>query len=101
MCVRRGAGGTGRSPMSLLYRTPNVVMAGAEWHASVELRAGTVRRYFRFRRPGKMWQPMDEWEGHRPKSAEMHNAFGIFKRHMLRAEQSVAENAVLLRGRAA
>lgn len=83
--------------MSLLYRSPNVVVAGAEWHCSVEQRAGRVRRYFRFRHLGKMWQPLDEWEGHRPTSAEMHNAFGTFKRHMVRAEQSVEENARALR----
>lgn len=87
--------------MTLLYRSPNVVVAGAEWHASVELRAGIVRRYFRFRKPGKMWQPLDEWEGHRPKSREMHNAFGTFKRHMLRAEQSVVENRRVLGEKAA
>lgn len=74
----------------LLYRTLNVVMAGAEWHATVELRNGRARKYFRFRSSAaRNWQPLSEWKGHKPKGAEFCNAFQQFKRHMERAARSV------------
>lgn len=68
-------------------------MAKAEWHCSVELRNGRARRYFRFRFPGRMWQPVIQWPGHKPKGDEFGRAFAPFKRHMERAERSVSENA--------
>lgn len=87
----------------ILYRTPNVVIEDAEWHASVELRDGRVRRHFRFRRSDReMWQPIAEWKGHLPKALRG-RAFQAFRLHMLQAERSVVENARALRvqGRAA
>lgn len=86
--------------MTLLYRTPNVVIDRHEWHCSVELRGGKVRKYWRFRPLSTKpvaWAAIDEWKGHKPKFAAFHNAFQTFKPHILRAEQSVVENARLAR----
>jgi hypothetical protein len=79
--------------VTLLYRTPNIVMAGADWHATIEWRNGKARKHFRFRLSGQMWQPLAEWPGHKPKGAEFCRAFRQFKCHMLHAERSVEVNA--------
>lgn len=87
--------------MTTLYRTPNVVLAGAEWHCAVKFRNGRARRHFRFRLSGRyMWLPITSWKGNLPKAKEFNNAFQTFKPHMLRAERSVVANAERL-GRAA
>lgn len=74
--------------MSTLYRTPNISLKGTpgiEWHCSVEERKGRARRYFRFRHPGGMWQPLSAWPGHAPTGTEFAIAFKKFRLHMLQA----------------
>jgi hypothetical protein len=92
--------------MTTLYRTPNIVIDEFEWHASVETKDGRVYRRFKFRPLShylrkEMWLPITSWRGHRPKLRQFSKAFAPFKAHMVRAEQSVAENARMARALAA
>jgi hypothetical protein len=74
--------------MTLLYRTPNIRLDEFEFHATVETCRGDVpRRHFRWRRPGGMWAPLSEFQGHPPKAGVIGAKFAPFKRHMLQAEQ--------------
>ena len=90
--------------MTLLYRSPNVVIDRFEWHATVEVHFGRIRRKMLWRplstKPG-MWQPIREWQGRKPLWKEFNRAFGPFKLHMTRAERSVVENGRLAREMAA
>jgi hypothetical protein len=84
--------------MTTLYRTPNIILASHEWHALVRLKAGRVARRFYFRPLSSKphpWQPLHQWQGHKPKGREWAKAFAPFTRHMLLAERSVVENARL------
>ena len=86
--------------MTILYRTPNVVIDRFEWHAAVEMYHGRVARYFRFRPnglPARKWSDVSKWPGRKPTWREFDKAFGPFKRHMLQAERSIAENARMAR----
>ena len=71
--------------MTLLYRTPNVSLAGFEFHATVESHHGQVARHYRWRRPRGMWRKLADWEpgnGHPPKMREVNLKFQTFRRHM-------------------
>jgi hypothetical protein len=86
--------------MSLLYRTPNVVIDRFEWQCSVELREkGRIRRYYRFRplsvKP-MSWQPISQWKGRLPTTAEF-RVFGRMNQHIIRAERSVEKHAAMAR----
>lgn len=81
--------------MTILYRTPNLILADHEWHAAVEMHHGRIARYFRFRpntSPKRKWQDVTAWPGHKPTWREFDRVFRPFKRHMLLAERSVVEN---------
>lgn len=76
------------TPVTLLYRTPNIRIDEFEFHATVESdRSGQARRHFRWRRPGRMWAPLAEFQGHPPKRKAMAKAFEPFKKHMVWAER--------------
>lgn len=87
--------------MSLLYRTPNVIIDRFEWHCSVELREkGRVRRYYRFR-PLSLtpmpWQPISQWKDRLPTRWEFQAVFGRMNQHIIRAERSVEKHAAIAR----
>ena len=91
--------------MTILYRSPNVVIAAHEWHASVEMYHGRVARYCRFRPnsvPKRKWQDVSKWVGPKPTWREFEKAFGPFKRHMLQAARGrvMASSRILLAQRA-
>lgn len=72
--------------MTLLYRTPNIRIDDMEFHATVETtRGGMARRHFRWRRPGEMWKPLSQFEGHPPKGDVLGSKFAPFKWHMRQA----------------
>jgi hypothetical protein len=80
--------------MTILYRTPNIVINEFEWHATVEVRFRRVMRCFRFRPlshyvKAVMWFPIVEWKGHKPQADQFRKAFEPYRLHMQRAEQSV------------
>lgn len=80
--------------MTILYRTPNIRIDEHEWHATVETRrGGPPKRHFRWRTPGRMWQPVADFKGHPPKAAVMAKRFQPFKRHMLWAVTGMPENS--------
>jgi hypothetical protein len=81
--------------MTLLYRSPNVVIGAHEWYGAVEIHQGRITRAFRWRPnggPRRKWQGMSKWVGHRPRWREFNTVFGPYKKHMTKAEQSVVEN---------
>jgi hypothetical protein len=89
--------------MTLLYRTPNLVIDEFEFHASVELRDGRIGKHFRWRplstKP-QMWRLLAEFKGHPPKPHVLRARFNPFRRHMTQAEQSIVENARAARAHA-
>jgi hypothetical protein len=79
--------------MTLLYRTPNIVIDEFEFHATVETcRGAQPRRHFRWRMAGRreMWRRLSDFKGHPPKARVLGAKFAPFKRHMLQAERSVS-----------
>jgi hypothetical protein len=86
--------------MSILYRTPNIVIDEFEFHIAVELRAGRVRRHTRYRPlsdKDEMWRSIADFEGYPPKPRIMATRFAPFKHHMVQAERSVTENRIVAR----
>ena len=92
--------------MSLLYRSPNIVIDKHEWHVTVDLRRGKRIVNYRFRPIGSnvMWQHLSKWPHARPPKEmwrffapyrpSVHVAMGT-KRHtrQVRHEQQVARAA--------
>ena len=80
--------------MTTIYRTPNLAIDEFEFHISLELFKGRVRRHTRWRllidRHKNPWEPIATFVGHKPKA--LAKRFAPFKRHMVMAEQSVVEN---------
>lgn len=79
--------------MTTLYRSPNIVIDGFEWHLAVELRNGRPRRFTRWRPLGKpaMWQPITKWIGHMPKWRYELRPLERFKAHAKMAERGYSE----------
>lgn len=57
--------------MTTLYRSPNVLVDGIEFHVTVEQHKGrrpVTRYYFRTRNPTvSMWAPVEQFQGRLPK----------------------------------
>ena len=55
--------------MTLLYRSPNIVIDGHEWHVTVNQSSSKRIVTYRFRQIGAnvKWQPITKWIGRRPK----------------------------------
>jgi hypothetical protein len=56
--------------VTLLYRSPNIVIDGHEWHVTVQQATRTKRIVtYRFRQIGAnvKWQPITKWVGRPPK----------------------------------
>lgn len=86
--------------MTILYRTPNIVVDDFEFYALVEVRKGRPRRHFYLRPLSEkpvMWEPLSKFKGNRPKYKQLAKRFQPFKKHMVQAEQSVVENRQLAR----
>lgn len=54
--------------MTLLYRSPNLIIDSHEWHITVDLRKGKRTTNYRFRPVGAnvMWQHISKWPQPRP-----------------------------------
>lgn len=79
------AGATGRisnsgwDGVTLLYRSPNVVIDKHEWHVTVNLNGTKRTTNYRFRPAGlnAMWQHISKWSGRPPK--EMWRFFAPYR----------------------
>lgn len=82
----------------ILYRTPDIIIDEFEFHISIEIRDGRVRKFTRWRlvSPKKRlaWQPIAEFKGHLPKVGIWKSRFGPYKRHMEMAERSIEAKRV-------
>ena len=77
--------------MTMIYRSPNVIVDDFEWYVAVRTYKGHPARYFYFRplaiRPDN-WRRLDEWEGHKPTGRELNKIFHTFRHHIKRAMES-------------
>lgn len=75
--------------MSILYRTPNIIIDRHEWCALVYKQKGRITLAYRFRpltlRP-QMWLPVTSWQGRKPKG--LNEFFVPYRRHMALALES-------------
>ena len=70
--------------MTILYRSPNVLLDGVIWHVAVERRGKRVNTAFRWRRSEReMWQPMHAWPGRKPKG--IGQRFATYRKSVLAA----------------
>jgi len=72
--------------MTILYRSPTVILDAHEWHVAVEKQAGRVTAIYRWR-PLSLkevaWRPLSMWKGARPKG--LGNRFWRYRCHMREA----------------
>ncbi len=82
--------------MTLIYRSPNIIVEKFEWYAAVRRHNGHVGRYYYFRplavRPDN-WQSIDRWKGYKPTGREFNEMFRPFRRHI---EQAMLSEKVRL-----
>jgi hypothetical protein len=79
--------------LTVLYRSPTIIIDSHEWHVSVELRGRGAKPaphvHYKFR-PVSLrayrWQPIAEWVGPKPKG--MCNRLWKFRGHVALAMQS-------------
>ena len=67
--------------MTLLYRSPNIVIDDHEWHITVRQATRTKRVVtYRFRKIGAKvnWQPITKWSGRPPKGMSL--LFGPYRK---------------------
>lgn len=73
--------------MSLIYRSPTVLLGDFEWHLSVSNRCGRITRQFYFRPLSAIrfqWQPMPKWR------TTLHASFGDrFQTYKLHAAKAI------------
>lgn len=81
--------------MSTLYRSPNVLIDGYEWHITVRLEStGHVNTGYRFRPAGEagrrvMWQSVTAWT-HKRLPKGLNAFFAPYKRSVRAAVESAA-----------
>lgn len=71
--------------MTVLYRSPTIIIDAHEWHVTVESRGRSPRPHVHYKfRPVSLrafrWQPIAEWVGPKPKG--MCNRLWRFKSHV-------------------
>ncbi|XUM19791.1 hypothetical protein ACRAVF_19180 [Bradyrhizobium oligotrophicum S58] len=66
--------------MSILYRSPNLIVDAHEWHVVVRKKDGHIFRRYMFRPlTSTAWKPITNWQGPRPK--QLNNRLARFLRH--------------------
>lgn len=75
--------------MTILYRTPNVIVDRHEWHAVVFLRAGRTLLTYKWRPlslRAERWRDVTDWSGPKPKG--LGERFWRFRTHIREAMDS-------------
>ena len=82
----------------ILYRPPDIIIDEFEFHISIEVRDGRVRKFTRWRPLSATkrfaWQPIADFKGHPPKAHVFKAKFKGCKRHIEMAERSIEAKRV-------
>jgi hypothetical protein len=77
----------------VLYRSPDIVIDEFEFHISLEVRDGRVRRFTRWRPASSTkrvaWRPIADFKGYPPKARVWRTHFKGCERHICMAERSI------------
>ena len=82
----------------ILYRTPDIIIDEFEFHISIEVRDGRVRKFTRWRPRSAIkryaWRPIADFKGHPPKADVFRKRFRGCQRHIEMAERSIEARRV-------